>query len=201
MQHMESVWKTRAAALLAIGLACLPMAAHAESDSTMRVERTSSFDVVMTIGPAQTISPQSTDMGMSHDMSTGGNDMTMQPLPADEGMAVNHWLDVHVAQAGSGAAVSDVTPTIRIVDKSTGEARDLPNVMAMSGGMSSNDVHFGQNVFLPDGTYQITVQLGPADTAQFRDVTVNGAMMAPAMSSAMAGGHDMSTNDMPGTHP
>jgi hypothetical protein len=156
-------------------------------DSSMRVERTPAFDVVLTIGPAMapTMQPSaSTDMGMSHDMSMNATQMTMQPQQADQGMAVNHWIDVHVADSGSGATASDVTPTIRIVDKSSGEAHDLPSVMGMRGGMSPSDFHYGQNVFLPDGTYQISVLLGPADTAQFRDVVVVSSPMmtdAPAM--------------------
>jgi hypothetical protein len=192
MQHIRTTWKTRLAAVVALGCACLPIAAHAEADSTMRTERTSTFDVVLTVGPAQAMSmpmsmpmssTPSTDMGMSHTMSMGEGDMTMEPQQADQGMAVNHWLDVHVTEAGSGSVVNDVTPTIRIIDKSTGEARDLPAVMGMAGGMNANDFHYGQNVFLPDGTYQITVLLGPADTAQFRDVVVSSTpmMTQPAM--------------------
>jgi hypothetical protein len=207
MQHIRSVWKTRVVSLVALGFACLPVVAHAETDSTMRVEQTPAFDVVLTIGPAQAMSPMpmqsSTDMGMSHDMSMGETDMTMQPQQADQGMAVNHWIDVHVAQSGSGAVVSDVTPTIRIVDKSTDEVRDLPSVMGMSGGMSHTDFHYGQNVFLPDGTYQISVLLGPGDTAQFRDVMVVSSpmMTEPDMSGAMGTGHDMHMTATPATHP
>ncbi|HEY1297609.1 MAG TPA: hypothetical protein VGJ60_31390 [Chloroflexota bacterium] len=190
MQHVGLMWKARVAILLAMGLGCLPMVAHAETDVMPRVERTPAFDVALTIGPAET-------------KSMDNHDMMMQPQQADQGMAANHWLDVHVTQAGSGAVVSDVTPTIRIVDRSTGESRDLPSVMGMSGGMSTSDFHYGQNVFLPDGTYQISVLLGPADTAQFRDVVVaSSAMMAePAMNGTMGTGHDMSMTDEPGTHP
>jgi hypothetical protein len=191
MQHIRSVWKMRALGLLAIGVGCLPAIAHAEMDSTMRVERTPAFDVVLSIGPAQAMSSESANMAMSHDMSMGENEMTMQPQQADQGMAVNHWIDVHVAQSGSGAAVNDVTPTIRITDKSTGEAHDLPSVMGMRGGMSPADFHYGQNVFLPDGTYQISVLLGPADTAQFRDVVI---LSSPMMS-------DTSMTDQPVMHP
>jgi hypothetical protein len=209
MQHFGSTWKTRFAALLALGLACLPAVGRAETDSAMHAEHTADFDVVLTIGPAQAMSPasmqssQSTDMGMSHDMSAGGNQAMMEPQQADQGMAVNHWLDIHLTQAGSGAVVSDVTPTIRIVDKSSGEARDLPGVMGIAGGMNATDFHYGQNVFLPDGTYQITVLLGPADTALFRDVTVasSSMMSEPAMSGAMGAGHEASMTDMPAAHP
>jgi hypothetical protein len=198
------MWTTRVKVVLAAGLACLPMVAHADMDSVMRVERTSAYDVTLTIGPAQampsmSMPSDSTNMGTGHDMSTGKDQMNMQPHQADQGMAVNHWLDVHITQADSGAVVSDVTPTIRIVDKSSGDRRDLPDVMGMSGGMSASDFHYGQNVFLPDGTYQISVLLGPSDTAQFRDVVVaSGQMMAePAMSA----GHDMSTTGQPAPQP
>jgi hypothetical protein len=173
----------------------------------MRAEHTADFDVVLTIGLAQAMSPasmqssQSPEMGMGHDMSMGGNQSMIEPQQADQGMAVNHWLDLHLTRAG--AVVSDVTPTIRIVDKSTGEARDLPGVMGMAGGMNANEFHYGQNVFLPDGTYQITVLLGPADTALFRDVSVASSpmMSEPGMNSAMGAGHDMSMGDMPPAHP
>jgi hypothetical protein len=149
-------------------------------------------------------SAESSDSAMGHDMSMGGHDMSMQqPLQADQGMAVNHWLDVHLTQADSGAVVSDVTPTIRIVDKSTGQARDLPGVMGMSGGMGASDFHYGQNVFLPDGTYDISVLLGPSDTAQFRDVMVTSSpmMSEPAMSPAMGAGQEMSMPEQPDAHP
>jgi len=183
------------------------MLAHAEADSTTRVERTPSFDVVLTIGPAQEMSPASmppsatTDMSMGHDMSMGDQAMDMQPHQADQGMAVNHWLDVRVTQPGSGVALADVMPTVRIVDKSTGEARDLPDIMGMSGAMPASDVHYGQNVFLPDGTYQISVLLGPTDTAQFRDVVVaSSAMMTePTLNDAVGASHDMSGQS--GAHP
>jgi hypothetical protein len=171
----------------------------------MHAERTPTFDVALTIGPAQVASPtamqssQSTDMGMSHDMPMSGDEMSMQPQHADQGMAVNHWLDVRVTRAGSDTAVSDVMPSIRVVDKSTGEARELPSVMGMAGGMDAGDFHYGQNVFLPDGTYQISVLLGPSDTAQFRDVVVASSPMMTE--PAMDAGHNMSMTEMPGTHP
>ena len=35
--------------------------------------------------------------------------------------------------------------------------------------MGPADFHYGQNVFLPDGVYLVTVSVGSDDTAQFRD--------------------------------
>ena len=168
--------------LLAVGLACLPSLASAQSDMMSRVERTPSFEVVLAIEPVasedssmmahmgdQTMAPQMGDQTMTPHM---GAQTMMMPHMADQGMAVNHWLDIHVSRADSGDVVNDLTPTIRITDKSTGESHDLPGIMGVSGGMSATDFHYGQNVFLPDGMYLVTVQLGPSDTAEFRDVTV-----------------------------
>src|SRR5207248_2255279 len=106
----------------------------------------------------------------------------------DQGMAANQHLEVQITQAATGNIVMDVTPTIRITDKPTGTSRDLPQVMGMYGStMGPTDFHYGQNVFLPDGTYTVTVLLGPADSAQFRDVVV----IAPPMMADHAMGHDM----------
>jgi len=174
--------------LVAVGLACVPALAGAEEMATMHAERTAAYDVVLTVDAAVSDSGMSmdmnadhasSDMAMSHDAGMMSHDdagmMTMHAM--DQGMAVNHWLDVHVTQADSGAVVADLTPTIRITDKATGTSRDLPGVMGMSGGMSGADMHYGQNVFLPDGTYEVTVQLGPGNTAVFRDVMVVASSM------------------------
>jgi hypothetical protein len=210
MQHVGLVWKKHMAVIVATGLAALPMLAHAEMDSMTRVERTPAYDVALTIGPPQGMASMSlhagnaANMATDHDMSMGGGpNMGMQAHQDDQGMAVNHWVDVHITQAGSAAVVSDVMPIIRIVDKSTGEAHDLAGVMGVNGGMSSDDVRFGQNAFLPDGTYQITVLLGPTDTAQFRDVAVTtSAMMSePGKSQAMGAGDGTNMADEPATHP
>jgi hypothetical protein len=113
----------------------------------------------------------------------------------DQGMAANHHLEVQISQAATGSVVMDVTPTIRLTDKLTGTSRDLPQVMGMYGAtMDPSDFHYGQNLFLSDGTYSVTVLVGPSDTAQFRDVVVMASpMMADrSMSRDMAMAHDMS---------
>ena len=167
--------RLRVLGVLVIGLACVPAVAFAQADSMTRVERTPTYDVVLSIGPAE-----SGSMAMDSDM-------------ADQGMHVNHRLMVRINEADNGSVVSDVTPTIRITDKSTGESRDLPHVMGMSGGMGPNDFDYGQNVFLPDGTYLVTVQVAPSDTAEFRDVMVvaSPAMTDPSMGHDMGASHEM----------
>jgi hypothetical protein len=178
---------TRVAVLVTLVLALLPAAASAESDAMMtRIERTPAYVLSLAIGPVESMDMAHPAMGDSNMMShpaTGDTAMMSTPM-ADQGMAVNHRLDVRIMRADSGATVDDVTPTIRITDKATGESRDLPQVVGMAG--MSSDFHYGQNVWLPDGTYQVTVFVNPTDTALFRDVMVIDHSMGMGM-----GMHDM----------
>jgi len=138
----------------------------------MLVQRTANYTLELQVGPLESM--------MTHDM--------------DMGMAANHHVEVKVTQGDSGMAVMDLMPIIRFTDKVTGLTRDLPPVMGSSGSaMGPNDFHYSQNVFLSEGTYQVTVLAGPSDTAMFRDVVV----MAPAMMAEhpmvtdMGMGHEM----------
>jgi hypothetical protein len=194
---------------VALGLASLPAVAGAEGDMMRRVERTPTYEVVLSIGPADMASESmamsqghSSDMSMSmgqgHSADSSMSNMASGLDEADQGMAVNHQLDLHITRAGSGAVVSDLTPVIRITDKATGESHDLPAVMGMNGGMGADDFHYVQNVFLADGTYQVSVLLGPGETAQFRDLTL---VATPSMGSGMADSHGMGMQDQHPTQP
>lgn len=121
----------------------------------------------------------SSSMSSSSSMASGSN-MAMNPM-ADNGGMANHHLEVHIMDS-TGAVVSNVTPQIRIINKSTGERRTLNDVMSMYGvGRGWSDLHYGQNVWLPDGTYTVMVMVG-SDTAEFRDVSVSGGGSMMSMS-------------------
>ena len=130
-------------------------------------------------------------MGSSSSMGAGsgmGSSSSMS-TDMDQGMGVNHHLEIHIMRNDDNSVVSDVTPVIRVTDKSTGISRDLPEVMGMYGvGMGMGDFHYGQNVWLPDGTYTITAMIG-AESVVFRDITV---MAASPMASS--GGMGASTS-------
>jgi hypothetical protein len=168
----------RALGIVVAGLVCIPSVSFAQTAPTMLVERTPHYTLNLTIGPVQpTVSAIDAMHGMTGEVVVNGDAMMGNEagMMADQGMAANHYLTVHIAQADSGSVVMDVTPTIRVVDKASGESRDLPQVMGMYGAsMGMSDFNYGQNVFLPDGTYQVIVLVGP-DTAQFRDVMVAAA--------------------------
>ena len=176
--------KWRALGIVAAGLACcLPAAAFAQSAPMTMVQQTPRYTVVLDIGPAEhMVSPMDAMHGQNGEVVVNSgmmsSDTAMMSGMMDQGMAVNHHVEVHIALADSGAVVMDVTPSIRIIDKSTGVARDLTAVMGMYGSaMGPADFHYGQNVFLPDGAYTVTVSVGSDDSAQFRDVAVMASPM------------------------
>ncbi len=185
----------RALSLLATGVAFLPVTAHARAAPTAPVERTPQYTVALAIGPAeQIVSPMEAMHGQTGAVPVTDGATAMMAEHMDQGMAANHSVNVHIALADAMTVVMDVTPTIRITDEATGVARDLPAVTGMYGtAMGPADFHYGQNVFLPDGTYAVTVMVGASDTAQFRDVAVMGSpmMVDHPLTTDMNAPHDM----------
>lgn len=172
MEHAGQ-FMARALLVAAAGLIALPGQVLAQSEPTMRVERTPSYTIVLDVGPTEAmVSSMDAMQGVSGEVAVDGETAAMMADQPDQGMAVNHHMAVHVMLADSDDTVMDVTPTIRITNKDTGETRSLPHVTGMYGStMGMSDFHFGQNLFLADGTYLVTVEVGP-DTALFRDVLV-----------------------------
>jgi hypothetical protein len=156
-----------------------PNAANTNSDAEVMVGQVGMGDMS---APAASMGETTSSMGMGNTSMSMGNSSTMGNSDmSDMGMTANHHLEVHITDNSSGAVVNSVSPVIRIKDKSTGVSRDLNDVMAMYGAMMGpSDFHYGQNVWLADGQYDITVMLG-TQSALFRDVQVSGGGMPLAM--------------------
>ena len=167
-----------------------PMDAMKAQTGEIMVNGGSMMDSGHSMSPGTAMSPMpdmmTTGGGMGQpSASTASVAMGMATPGVDQGMPVNHHVEVHITQNDTGAVVNNVTPTFRITDKLTGQSRDLPQVMAMYGVQAgASDFHYGQNVYLPDGAYEVTVMIG-SDTASFRDVMVTGG--APMMSNMPIG--------------
>jgi hypothetical protein len=198
--------RTSLATVMAFGLMSLPLTALAQSMSMpVLVQTTPHYSVALNIGPpAEMITPGNAMSGGSGEVMLNNGSVASPSMPSttmssgmssssamgsttstmtDQGMPVNHQLEVHISQ--NGMVVDSVTPVIRVTDTSTGQFRDLPAVMGMySAQMGMSDFHYGQNVYLPDGTYLVEVMLGN-DTATYHDVMVSGG------SSMMATGGSM----------
>lgn len=119
--------------------------------------------------------------------ATSGELMVMVPgLPVppmsmtDQGMPVDHHVEIHIFDLKTGAVVKDKVPTMLITNEATGATRTLAsgNIMAMYGlDIGTSDFHFGNNMYLPDGTYMISVTLG-GQTAVFHHVAIKAAAMS-----------------------
>ena len=79
----------------------------------------------------------------------------------DQGQPVNHHLEVHIFDKSSGDEVLEVIPVVEITDQETGISRGLPTVTAcLEGNHREIAPHFGDNLYLPDGKYTVTVEVG-----------------------------------------
>ena len=93
----------------------------------------------------------------------------------DQGQPVNHHLEVHIFDRSSGAELTDLIPTVMITDRATGDSRELainahpsgeiPYVTAcLLANHRVREPHFGDNLYLGDGTYTVTVGVGDEAT-------------------------------------
>jgi hypothetical protein len=192
-------------AVAALGLAGLPSAIFAGQQPSMsqgeiqQVQTTPSYKVELDIGPAAMMQMQGMGGGSGELMVA----MPGMPMPAmattDTGQPVNHHLEVHIYDGSTGAVVSNIMPSISITD-STGASRSLNGVMAMyDPTVGQSDFHFGNNVYLADGTYTITATVGQ-ETAQFSQVAVSGgANLPPDASSSMGSSGSMGSSNSMGS--
>jgi len=90
----------------------------------------------------------------------------------DQGQPVNRHLEVHIFDRQSGANLKSVVPVVTITNQTTRASRRLANVEAcLTSRHLETEPHFGDNLYLPDGTYTVTVRLNQ-ESAVFRDVAV-----------------------------
>ena len=153
---------------------------------------TGSFKIALAIGPAETML-----MPSQASSAKGGEVMVQMPgmsMPAmsmmDRGQPVNHHVEAHIYDKSSGAVLDGVMPVMTITNQANGASRKIDPVMAMYGvAEGKSDLHYGGNVYLPDGTYTVTATVNN-ETATFKDVAVSGTratapapMAAPGMGS------------------
>jgi len=162
-------------------IVCLVLVAAVAASPIEMSQNTASYTIVLGIGPVETMLMPDQAQG-----ATSGEVMAQMPgmpmptmMPTDQGQPVNHHLEVHIANIATGAVITDRMPTITITD-AQGMSRPLDAVMAMYGVTTGiSDWHFGNSVYLPDGTYSIRVQVGNERTV-FTSLMVTGeAAMAP----------------------
>jgi LPXTG-motif cell wall-anchored protein len=182
---------------LAIALS-FALATHALAVVPVLSQTTATYRMTLIVGPLATmLTPDQAKTAKSGEAMVAMMGMTVPATSmTDQGQPVNHHLELHVYNKTSGAVVSDQMPTITIAD-SAGKSRTLSSMALMYDvAIGQSDLHFGNNVYLPDGTYTITAQIGTGK-AVFGGVVVATsapagtampltAAAAPAMSAASA---------------
>ncbi len=104
------------------------------------------------------------------------------PVPPDADSHPNHHLVVHVFDKKTSKAVTDATVTMSFVArdakaKPTGASSEVPVVVMQAVGKGPASTHYGNNVTMPAGRYDVTVTVN-GKKAEF-DITASDA---PAMS-------------------
>ena len=166
-------------AILLFGLACSGSQPTSTTQPTATPHRTPVPGVEQTITETESYRVE---------LWTGPVLTMMTPFPImsmmDQQHPINRHLEVHIFDKGSGAKVTDAIPTVRITDQATGASRDLANSheTGASQGVSfvtacqiskhrEVEPHFGDNLYLPAGTYTITVVVGE-ETAVSENIVV-----------------------------
>jgi hypothetical protein len=142
------------------------------------VGSTSTYNVTLEIG---TLQPMYTPAQVSAQHPKAGEvmfsgQMQMPPGMADmasmAGMSAPGWhhLEVHFFDKRSGEAVKDLNPVITVTDVVTGRSQSVPIVTMQGLTDGPKDFHYGNNIELPSGRYQVTATAN-GETGSF-DVTV-----------------------------
>jgi hypothetical protein len=137
-------------------------------------EQTSAhYKVTLEIGPVTTM--LTLDQAAS---ATEGE--VMLPMPGMQMPAMhtnvqdpraNHHLEVHISDKATGAVVSTLVPMIMIVNQATGASQHLEPMAMYDVKEGTSDLHFGNNIFLPDGVYTVTVMVGN-ESLVFQNLTL-----------------------------
>jgi hypothetical protein len=165
-----------------------PGAAGAQTPAAppLSVQRTAHNTVVVQFGDAEQIQPPGMAttapssevmlfvVGAQTPTGSSSTSMGMSSTMYDQGMPANHHLSVHIVDNATGAVVNDVSPTIRLTPKTTQVTRELGQVMAAyDAQIGQSDFHYGQNVYLPDDKYDVSILFGSEDV-EFQDIPVSG---------------------------
>ena len=164
----------RCAAILAFGAASvLPAAAMDMGTGVTMTKVNGPYKIELQLLPAEPFytKAQYDSEHPKDGMLVVGGATPMEPNAAAH---PNHHLIVHVFDAKSGNALTNATVAIRYA--ATGKpARSLPIVEMQAIGKGPQSTHYGNNLNLPDGTYDVTV-------------TVNGTVTSFTVAAKAAAG-------------
>jgi len=137
-------------------------------------QSTAHYRITLDIGPVPTtLRPDQAASATEREVPLAMPGMWMPLLAmSDPGRPVNRHIEVAVYDKVTGARHERPAPKITITDRKTGRSKALQAVTAMPDVTEGQGVpHFGDNVYLVNGTYRITVSVG-SERAVFKKVAV-----------------------------
>ena len=136
-------------------------------------QTTAHYKIVLEIGPVTTmLMPDQAAGATEGEVMVHTPDVPMAMGAKDQGMSVNHHLEVHIYDRATSTVATKVRPKITITNQATGKSRSLASIAAMYDVKEGQkDFHFGRNLFLPEGQYTVLVVVGN-EKAIFKDVAV-----------------------------
>jgi hypothetical protein len=145
----------------------------ADTGLVSEVQTTRSYKIQLDIGPVvQMMRPDQTKGATSGDVlvspDTAADSIREQIMPA------SHHVAVYMHSMQTGAAMMNPTPVLSLRNQDSNRSYTLDELTAVYDvTKGQSDTHYGQNVYLPAGTYDITVWVG-RDRTVFNDVSVTG---------------------------
>jgi hypothetical protein len=136
-------------------------------------QTTRSYRIQLDVGPVERVmtldqAKNATTGDVEVQTETSASSIREAILPA------SHSIGIYLHSMQTGAAMMNPAPVVMLHKQGSNRSytlSDLTQIYDVSQG--SQDMHFGQNLYLPAGTYDFTVWVG-RDRTVFTDVTVSG---------------------------
>jgi hypothetical protein len=139
-----------------------------------RVQITDHYRIALEIGPLTTMLMSDQASGATEgEVMVGMPGIPMRTMDAmNEGQPVNRHLEVHMHDKATGTVLSIPMPMIVLTAQATGKSWNVSAITLMYDvKRGPQDLHFGQNLYLPAGVYTVTVTVG-GERATFKDITL-----------------------------
>ncbi len=141
---------------------------------TQQTQTTAHYKITLTFGTTATmLTPDQAAGAKAGEVMIPMAGMAMPAMSTtDQGQPINHHLEIAVADKTSGAVITNQMPAITLKNNTTSATRTFDAAMAMYDvQVGRDDIHFGGNLYLPDGIYTISAVVN-GETATFAPLTV-----------------------------
>jgi hypothetical protein len=168
--------------LAATLIPAIVLSASANAADTMRTKTVGPYRVELHVLPAEPFFSKE-DVAAKHVKEGMEIEGGAAPVMLDAASHPNHHLIVHVFDKKTGKALTDATVTMKFSSLNgkgspAGAPVDVPVVVMQAIGKGRSSTHYGNNVTMPAGRYQVTVTVN-GKTTVFR-VSASDAPSKPA---------------------